>query len=420
MRKIVIEDIISEHAEEASFLWTLRNQVLWRPRYSLNNLVELDDRLDAHLDGLKIAGELGWKIAKSNLMNDEAGEVFVPSLLAWESGDPERINQITSVGCTSPNYIREIVSSLGWIGYTKAQPHIERLLQSEVPTLNQIGLAASAILRHDLGEKLGIALDAESLLVRARALKAIGELGRKDLLHRALEFLSDADDRCRFSAAWSSVLLGNKLSIATLRGFTKSPEWGERGVILGIRALDLNSAHIWQREIAHQPGMLRLSVMAAGHLGDPVLIPWLIEEMLVPERARVAGEAFTMITGADITQEDLKRDGPDGFESDLTESPEDENITFDDDEDLTWPNPELVQRWWQKNKGRFRQGIRYFLGQQISTEFLVVVLKTGLQRQRVAAALELALRRPGSQLFETRAPGFRQKQILDGSFYATE
>ena len=34
------------------------------------------------------------------------------------------------------------------------------------------------------------------------------------------------------------------------------------------------------------------------------------------------------------------------------------------------------------------------------------------QRQRTAAALELSMRQPGSPLFETRMPGFRQRQIL--------
>ena len=40
------------------------------------------------------------------------------------------------------------------------------------------------------------------------------------------------------------------------------------------------------------------------------------------------------------------------------------------------------------------------------------VLRNGRQRQRAAAALELALQQPGQPLFEVRAPGFRQQQPL--------
>lgn len=40
------------------------------------------------------------------------------------------------------------------------------------------------------------------------------------------------------------------------------------------------------------------------------------------------------------------------------------------------------------------------------------VLLEGYQRQRIAAALELAGLQPGSPLFETRAPGWRQQKQL--------
>ena len=41
-------------------------------------------------------------------------------------------------------------------------------------------------------------------------------------------------------------------------------------------------------------------LIAAGAFADPEAIPFLIDQMKVPELARVAGESFSMITGADI------------------------------------------------------------------------------------------------------------------------
>jgi hypothetical protein len=40
------------------------------------------------------------------------------------------------------------------------------------------------------------------------------------------------------------------------------------------------------------------------------------------------------------------------------------------------------------------------------------VLRTGSQRQRAAAALEIKLRHPEQALFEVRAPAKRQQQLL--------
>jgi hypothetical protein len=40
------------------------------------------------------------------------------------------------------------------------------------------------------------------------------------------------------------------------------------------------------------------------------------------------------------------------------------------------------------------------------------VLRYGYQRQRAAAAIELAMMKPDQPLFEVRAPGFRQQKLL--------
>jgi len=143
-----------------------------------------------------------------------------------------------------------------------------------------------------------------------------------------------------------------------------------------------------------------------------VLLPWLFEQMAIPELARVAGESFSMLTGVDLAYDDLDGERPEGFEAGPTEDPEDENVEMDADEDLPWPNVELIKKWWITNRLNFKNGTRYFCGSPISIESLNHVLRSGFQRQRTAAAWELAIHQPGSPLFETRAPGFVQQRLL--------
>jgi uncharacterized protein (TIGR02270 family) len=176
--------------------------------------------------------------------------------------------------------------------------------------------------------------------------------------------------------------------------------------------MDLIDALRWQRELAERPESARLAVIGAGAIGDPTLLPRLVDEMKVPELARVAGESFTMITGVDIAYEDLEGERPEGFESGPTEDPEDDNVEMDPDENLPWPNPELIQKWWNSHRGNFQNGTRYLIGKPITEDWLQQVLRIGRQRQRAAAALELVLKKPGQPLFEVRAPGFRQQQML--------
>jgi len=79
---------------------------------------------------------------------------------------------------------------------------------------------------------------------------------------------------------------------------------------------------------------------------------------------------------------------------------------------LAWPDADKVAAWWHANQARFSKGTRYLLGKPLGVEAAWHALRHGYQRQRAAAALELAILQPGKPLFEVRAPGFRQAQLL--------
>ncbi len=171
-------------------------------------------------------------------------------------------------------------------------------------------------------------------------------------------------------------------------------------------------AKAWHKRLAQRSEHLRLAISSAGQLGDPEAIPWLIEQMTSLPLARLAGEAFTFITGVDLAYRDLERKPPEDFNAGPTEDPKDDNVEMDPDDNLSWPEPVLVQKWWEKNRGQFQTGTRYLLGKPMTTDWLKSVLRDGRQRQRAAAALELAFRNPGQPLFNVKAPGFRQIELL--------
>jgi len=410
---MIIPEIISQHFEEACFLWLLRNRAVSAPHYSLADLTKLDNRVEAHIDGLRIAGEPGWELIEQGLEQGDAGDVFAAAVLAFESLHEERMQLIVEAGIAAPDLSRGLVSALGWLSLEQAAPLIDRMLSAELACVRRIAIAASAAHRKDPGVGLKKALLGDDLPLRARAAKAVGELGRGDLMPWLRDNIETSDPACRFYSAWSGTLLGDGDSLSALRPFAASDgSYGEEAVKAAPRRMDLLSAHALQKDLARSPRTIRLSIMCTGAIGDPVSIPWLVEQMVNPELARIAGESFTMITGADIAYEDLEGNKPQGFEAGPTESPEDEDVAMDPDEDLPWPNPELILKWWDQRKSRFRNGTRYLMGEPISPENLQHVLRTGRQRQRAAAALELAMLNPGQPLFEVRAPGFRQQQLL--------
>src|SRR2546430_15909749 len=56
---MAITEIVEQHAEEAAILWAQRDKAVLAPNYSLKDLARLDERVEAHLDGLRVAGESG-------------------------------------------------------------------------------------------------------------------------------------------------------------------------------------------------------------------------------------------------------------------------------------------------------------------------------------------------------------------------
>jgi len=82
----ILPEIVRQHAEMAALLWTIYDRNLLFPE----EYPELDEervgwlvaRLDAHLDGLRVAGEEGLKIAQSLYEAfPEPGELFVVRMM---------------------------------------------------------------------------------------------------------------------------------------------------------------------------------------------------------------------------------------------------------------------------------------------------------------------------------------------------
>jgi uncharacterized protein (TIGR02270 family) len=251
-------------------------------------------------------------------------------------------------------------------------------------------------------------------LVRRRALRLVGELGRSDLRDQLSPWLTAQDEVSRFWAAWSAGLLGNRTStIPVLQSFAAVDgpfKWQASDLI--IRCMDRESAVSWLRALGQDRGHSRLIVVAVGVLGDPTAMPWLIAQMQEPSLARVAGESFSMITGVDLSEHNLVGSPPADFTGAPTDEPTDEGVELDVDENLPWPDCTKVQRYWGRISQGYLKGARYILGAPLTEASCFDTLLNGGQRQRRAAAYELVMASPGRQLWNWRGRAGRQIETL--------
>jgi uncharacterized protein (TIGR02270 family) len=315
-----------------------------------------------------------------------------------------------NAGCVSAKLRPGLVSALGWLDYASVSEWLRRLLEAKTPLHRTIGVAGYAIHREDPGAALRSAVDDADPVLRARALRCAGEIKRHDLLEAIRAHVQDENEACRFWAAWTVTLLGAREGIPVLmRLVEQNSAHVERALGLVLRAIELTDGRRWISSLAREPQFVRLVVVGAGILGDPVSVPWLIKRMESPELARLAGEAFTMITGVDLPYQDLTQDappGPDGNE------PAEDVTPLDYESNLPWPSAPRVAQWWEKNQHAFSPGMRYLGGTPITAQSAIEVLVKGKQRLRTAAAVELALLDPRFIVFDVRARGSWQEKKL--------
>lgn len=405
--------IVEKHASEISYLWTLRSAAFSRPQFWPKNIKKIESRIEKHFKGLMNFPDDAWKLCLQSMKYGQAGEAFTLAVLAFHSLDVSKIQVATDLGMVDDQRFRGLTSALGWLPEKISQQWGLRFLNSNDLNHRYLALAVHSILRSDPGERLttlfkrGESLDHKPLYMRA--LRLVGELKRFDLM-QAVNSATDSDDQgVIFWASRSALLIGNRAAVNQLKPIvlTKGP-YQQRAIDIVFRALPVAHAREWISELSKDDAQVRRVIQAIGVLGDPSPINWLLVKMNEPLLVRIAGEAFSLITGIDLKDNDLT----DEWASRGEQSPDNEYDLEDihlSDEKLPWPDAEKVTVKWRQHEGAFVAGQRFFLGKLIVTEHLKVILATGCQPHRSSAALEWALLDSRQPLINTQA------KLLEGS-----
>jgi uncharacterized protein (TIGR02270 family) len=406
----IVEDVVLQHAEQASFLWQLRSHAVTSAAYTLQDLARLDDRLDAHLDGLRIAGKEAWRLLLEQLEAGEPGEFFAAGVLALEWQDTNRFLALAERAQPNAPSCRGLVSALSWVGAPVTGAALGALWAGTAAD-RRIAVAALANVGRCDVAALGEALDADWGPLRARALRSIGECKHRELGTALRQGLSDRDQDCRYHAARSALLLGDTAGVASLEQMALGGgPHAEPSAELVARALPVDQALRWHATVgAASP---RTALKVAGAIGSPRLVEGILSAMRVPALARPAAEAFALITGVTLDDAGLEGEAPAGFAAGPNDDPEDDDVAMDPDGDLPWPAPDAVAGWWRRQEKAFAAGQRYLLGKPMSPPAAAAGLRSGAQPQRAVASLELAMNQPHAPMFNTRARAAAQLTLL--------
>ncbi len=413
----VMTGLVAQHADEAGALWLRRDEAVRAVDYSLSDLADIDDRLDANLQGLRCAGDAGLRACDSSLASGHPSDLFAPTVLALENADAARLDALLAIAEAAPSMARALISAFGWVSPHYLTGVVATMLASSSAFVRRVALAACASHRVSPGDVLREACVDAELSVCERAFRTAGELGAAALLPiiaAGLGKQSKGGDG--FWAASSMVLLGDRGDgLDHLAAICLEPGAGRaRALQLVLPALGLVGARSLLRRLAARVGDERLLMLATGWSGDPHYVPWLIAQLGRPQTAALAGEAIVMITGAMLVLERLTAapalgdpDAEPAGDSSVTIEPVLEGEAY-----LPKADAQKVTAWWTAQRHRFAEPKAYLLGAPAEAAQCIGVLRSGTQHRRIAAAHRLALLEPGRAMFEWRAPAWRQVRAL--------
>jgi uncharacterized protein (TIGR02270 family) len=409
----VISRVVEQHAEELATLWTTRECLRLAGDVGLRELARFDERILAHQDACIVAGDDGLRILNMQLETASPSHVFAAAVVALDSNHDETMTRCLALAEAAPDARRGLSAALGWVSSDRLRGVVKDMLTASSAIRRAIGLTACRLHGVKPGAPLLAGLNDASTDVRAEAFRAAGVLGQAEL-GSSLAAVVDDDPVCQFWSAWSAVLLGDRgRALNTLAKIALAAgDHRRRAFLLSCQAMGAGAVHDLLTELSAEPIQKRWVIEGAGLVGAARYMPWLITLMADDKFARLAGEAFTLITGADLALLQLERQKPDDFESGPTDSPDDAILAMDSDDGLPWPAQAKVEGWWAAHGGEFQSGVRYFMGAPPGRDHCIGVLKSGTQRQRMLAAQHLCLLEPRIGVFNTSAPSWRQSRLL--------
>ncbi len=284
---------------------------------------------------------------------------------------------------------------MGWLPEKLVHPWLKKFFTSKDLNHKYLALAACSVRRENPGEYLKKILERDDCKqhekLYARAIRLVGEIRRQDLMPHLSEAIHSEQEDIRFWSICSTVLLGNHAAVTKLEPYVfHSGPHQSKAVNLAFKVLPVEQARSWISKLVTNAEQSRIVIKATGVLGDPHAVNWLITKMREPTQAKLAAEAFTLITGINLQQYHLVADDIAAIEQ-LNDDADDEDISLDEDENLPYPDAEKVATIWMNHGQNFIAGQRYFLGRPITVDWLKNKRNTGNQRQRHLADLELNL-----------------------------
>ncbi|NPC81039.1 TIGR02270 family protein, partial [Pyxidicoccus fallax] len=296
----ILVDVFEEHLSEAAFHWFQWEQALLAPDANLQETAGAEERLRAHLDGLSVGGELiAEALLSPCLESEEPAELFVAAF-ALMTGDLDGAVEpiLASLSSRPPGQRSSIQRALELVEWPDVAGFLRPLLGEAGPGLQALALEVLAF-HHVVPDADAVAsfLEADDERTCAAALRCLTPLPPHLARVHLPRLLVDSRSAVRDAALEAGLLSGTSLAWEQcLNGVGRGAiPTQPQMLLLGLRGGRVGVERLIR--LLDQAELRAGALWALGFSGQVVAAEACLKWMEQEATARLAGEAFSAITG---------------------------------------------------------------------------------------------------------------------------
>lgn len=413
-------DLYLEHLEEASSIYERRSTYFDDPEVTWIDIEELEIRLESHIDGLVLGGNLALNVCKTQAQKGDSGELFAAICVFCKQRQWHLIEEVLKhIDLNDSLTLQAITDALKLEMPFDLENKILRILFEGDKRLRPIStkLIAHRRLSHDQSMYNWLNTDSSDLL--ASILRVIGRLKNTQWIELLRKHLKHDDAVVCKNAALSLLRLGDRKCLEKNWKSIDKRAWFHIPLALGGEQSEINTLI---QSIEAGEGNTD-TILALGLYGDISCTPLLLKLLDDKRISTYISIALNLILGADLYEDVFM---PDEFSEDelfdeeieeyekgnnpvkIDGQPFGENITRLSQNSNDW------KEWWKENQNRFAPHIRYRNGESFSPLCLLKNLEDEKSPRfvRQMAYEEFVIRYGIDFHFETDMYVSQQKQAI--------
>jgi uncharacterized protein (TIGR02270 family) len=414
-------ELYQEYLSEASFFYERRRNAIRKPESIWIDLAELENRLEAQLDGLMVGADLALEVCRQQVEKGDFGELYAALCVFCRHRRMDLVKEVFDR--LDPDDVKKIEAVGDAIKHEAPAEWRDQLVQ----TLNADASPAKVKViarvvgwrRWEATAELSAALNRTAQFCLPDILWAFGRSKVPSRTTAPFELLNDHDEVICFAAALALLRRGEPQALGFLLRKLALHTWPCLPVALagGISTGQSLLRHASVGKVSED------LLIAVGLIGIPTAVPYLIAQFATPELAPVAAVALQTITAAnlwenvfvpDVVDEDELFDHEKEHRGPAGGAVRSDGKVFGGNERRLSLDPQKWNKWWSAKSQQYDPTYCYRHGELISPQAALACLESDETPNRVRALMveEIAIRYGCDVPLEPDMSVVKQKQAL--------